>query len=67
MNYAQEGDLFPRRQPKRNPVPLTQKEAAILRLAHAYGISDIAVVKLILLLRSREKTANSKSKDGTIN
>ena len=65
MNDAREHDLFPLRQPKHNPVPLTQKEAAFLRLAHAYGISDLAAARTILLLRARKKTATSKSKDAT--
>lgn len=63
MNDTKEASLFPLRRPKHNPVSLTQKEAAILRLAHAYGISDVAAAKVILLLRTREKTATSKSKD----
>lgn len=66
MNDTEEDDLFPLRQLKHNPVSLTQKEAAILRLAHAYGISDLAAAKLILLLRNRTKAANSKSNDATI-
>ena len=65
MNDAREHDLFPLRQLKHNPVPLTQKEAAFLRLAHAYGISDLAAARTILLLRARKKTATSKSKDAT--
>ncbi len=65
MNDAKKYNLFPIRQPKHNPVPLTQKEAAILRLAHAYGISDLAAAKLILLLRTRQKTASPKSKDAS--
>lgn len=65
MNDAEEGNLFPQRQPKHNPVSLTQKEAAILRVAHAYGISDLAAAKVILLLRTRGKTANLRSKNAT--
>ena len=67
MNDTEEDGLFPLRQPKHHRVSLTQKEVAILRLAHAYGISEIAVAKLILHLRSRKKAADSKSKDGTFN
>ena len=65
MNDAREHDLFALRQRRHNPVPLTQKEAAFLRLAHAYGISDLAAAKTILLLRARKQTATSKSKDAT--
>ena len=63
MNDAREHDLFALRQRRQNPVPLTQKEAAFLRLAHAYGISDLAAAKTILLLRAKKQTPTSKSKD----
>jgi hypothetical protein len=68
MNDAQEDNLFPLRQPKRNLVSLTPKELAILRLADAYGVSDIAAAKLILALRDKQKAADAhNSRDATMN
>jgi predicted DNA-binding protein (UPF0251 family) len=55
MNNAEDDNLFSVRPPKRKPVSLTQKEAAIMRLADAYGMSGEGAAKLILLLRERKK------------
>lgn len=66
MNDTENGNLFPVHQPKRKPVPLTQQEAAILRLANAYGMSPEATAKIILRLRAQKKgAAVKKAKDST--
>jgi hypothetical protein len=68
MNDAKDGNLFPTHPPKRDRVPLTQKEIAILRLADAYGVSNQVAVKLILRLRSQKKAAFAKKrKEITVN
>lgn len=60
MNGGENGDLFPVRQSKGKPLPLTQKEITLLHIAKRSGVSLEATAKLILLLRARKKAANSK-------
>jgi hypothetical protein len=60
MNNAEVSYLLPLYDSKRHPVPLTQKEIAMLRLAKQSGFSLEATAKVILLLRARKTAVNQK-------
>ncbi|MBD0345477.1 MAG: hypothetical protein ICV63_11780 [Coleofasciculus sp. Co-bin14] len=68
MNNTKDGNLFPVRQPKHKLPRLSPQEAAIWRLADAYGMSPEAAAKIILRLRAQKQaTALKKSQDSTLN
>ncbi|HBB35968.1 MAG TPA: hypothetical protein DDZ80_30165 [Cyanobacteria bacterium UBA8803] len=53
----------PPRRSRYAKVHLSPKESAILRVADAYGFSEIGAAKLILRLRERQKIAEAKMKN----
>jgi hypothetical protein len=68
MNNTKDGNLFPVRQPKHKLPRFTPQEAAIWRLADAYGMSPEAAAKIILRLRTQKQaTAVKKTQDSTPN
>jgi hypothetical protein len=64
MNQDTVSYLLFGRQSKSDHPNLTQKEVEMLRLAKRVGTSLEATAKLILLLRSRKKAADSKAAKG---
>jgi hypothetical protein len=63
ISNPNDDNLFPRRKPL-NPGSLTQEEVAnIMRVAEAYGMSDVAEAKLLLFFRNRKKAAYANKKE----
>lgn len=63
IRNSDDDNLFPRHKPL-NPASLTQEEVAnIMRLAEAYGMSDVAKARLLLFFRSRKKAAYEKKRE----